>query len=89
MQGKQGTAGCCGFDCGLSCDNAGELCLLPALMSRGEWRKHCRVLRVMHEGLVFTRGWCLQSLSPKEGLLGATLPVYLPLLPPTLFPVSA
>lgn len=42
-------------------------------------------------GLAFARGWCLQSLSPKEGLLGATLPgfFYLPFLPPTLPLVSA
>lgn len=29
----------------------------------------------MHEGLAFKRGWCLQSLAPTEGLLGAALPV--------------
>lgn len=30
---------------------------------------------MMREGLAFTRGWCLQCLSPKDGLLGAPLPV--------------
>lgn len=49
-------------------DKAGELCSLSALLSRGGWRKR----RVMREGLAFTRGWCL---SPKDGLLGAPLPV--------------
>ena len=73
--GKQGTPSCCGFDCSLSCDKAAELCSLPALVSRGEWRKHRWALSMMHEGLAFTRGRCLQSLSSKEGLLGAAVPV--------------
>lgn len=69
--GKQGTASCCSFDG----DKAGELCPPPALMSRGEQRKHCWVLIMMHERLGFVRGWCLQILSSREGLLGDTLPV--------------
>lgn len=71
MLGKHGTVGCCSFECSLSCDKT-ELWSLLALMSRGEWERLCWVLSVVQERHAFMRG-C--SLSPKEDLLRATLPV--------------